>query len=59
VPDESAFFPQSPRPKSAAYPQDAELPDRYKRLLDPYIALSFVAATTDIEIGTCVSLVGR
>jgi probable F420-dependent oxidoreductase len=41
------------------YPQDTELPDRYKRLLDPYIALSFVAATTDIEIGTCVSLVGQ
>src|SRR5271170_5963964 len=41
------------------YPQDAELPDRYKRLLDPYIALAFVAATTDIEIGTCVSLAGQ
>lgn len=32
------------------------IPDTYPRLLDPYIALSFVAAQTELKIGTCTSL---
>jgi probable F420-dependent oxidoreductase len=32
------------------------IPDSYLRLLDPYIALSFVAAQTSLKIGTCTSL---
>jgi probable F420-dependent oxidoreductase len=36
-----------------------ELPDEYTRLLDPYIGLAFVAATTSLRIGTCVSLVAE
>jgi len=38
----------------------AELPGRYKRLLDPYTALAFVSATeSGLEVGTCVSLLGQ
>jgi probable F420-dependent oxidoreductase len=32
------------------------IPDSYLRLLDPYVALSFVAAQTSLKIGTCTSL---
>jgi probable F420-dependent oxidoreductase len=32
------------------------IPDTYPRLLDPYVALSFVAAQTALKIGTCTSL---
>jgi probable F420-dependent oxidoreductase len=32
------------------------IPDSYRRLLDPYVALSFVAAQTELKIGTCTSL---
>jgi probable F420-dependent oxidoreductase len=36
-----------------------DLPERYARTLDPYIALSIVAAHTDLRIGTCISLVAQ
>jgi probable F420-dependent oxidoreductase len=40
-----------------AFPGDGEaIPDTYPRLLDPYVALSFVAAQTSLKIGTCTSL---
>ncbi len=39
------------------YPPGGEIPDRYARFWDPYVALSFVAARTGLEIGTCISLV--
>ena len=32
------------------------IPDTYLRLLDPYVALSFVAARTSLKIATCTSL---
>ncbi|HEX9041945.1 MAG TPA: LLM class F420-dependent oxidoreductase [Trebonia sp.] len=32
------------------------IPDSYPRLLDPYVALSFVAAQTPLKIATCTSL---
>jgi len=32
------------------------IPESYLRLLDPYVALSFVAAQTSLKIGTCTSL---
>jgi probable F420-dependent oxidoreductase len=35
------------------------MPDRYKRVLDPYIASAFVAALTGLEVGTAVSLVAQ
>lgn len=42
-----------------SYPEPGGMPERYKRTLDPYIALSFVAARYSIEIGTCVALVAN
>jgi probable F420-dependent oxidoreductase len=41
------------------YPGGGDLPERYRRTLDPYIALSVVAAQTDLKIGTCISLVAQ
>jgi len=41
------------------YPGGGALPERYRRTLDPYVALSVVAARTDLSIGTCVSLVAQ
>ncbi len=41
------------------YPPGGEIPDRYARFWDPYVALSFVAARTGLEIGTCISLVAE
>ena len=41
------------------YPRGGDLPERYRRTLDPYVALSVVAATTELKIGTCVSLVAQ
>ena len=43
----------------SSYPAGGEIPDRYARFWDPYIALSFVAARTSLEIGPTVSLVGE
>jgi probable F420-dependent oxidoreductase len=43
----------------APYPGGGDLPERYRRTLDPYVALSVVAAQTDLKIGTCVSLVAQ
>jgi len=41
----------------AMFPGGADaIPDTYPRLLDPYVALSFVAAQTSLKIGTCTSL---
>ena len=36
-----------------------DLPERYRRTLDPYVALSVVAAQTELKIGTCISLVAQ
>ena len=43
----------------APYPGGGELPERYRRTLDPYVALAVVAAQTDLRIGTCISLVAQ
>jgi len=43
----------------SAYPGGGDIPDRYARFWDPYIALSFVAARTALEIGPCISLVAE
>ena len=45
--------------KRSDYPAGGEIPDRYARFWDPYIALSFVAARTSLEIGPTVSLVAE
>jgi probable F420-dependent oxidoreductase len=41
------------------YPGGGDLPERYRRTLDPYVALSVVAAQTDHKIGTSISLVAQ
>jgi probable F420-dependent oxidoreductase len=41
------------------YPGGGGLPERYRRTLDPYVALSVVAAQTDLKIGTCISLIAQ
>jgi len=48
-----------PVSSATAYPGGGDLPERYSRILDPYIGLSIVAAQTDLKIGTCVSLVAQ
>ncbi len=37
----------------------ADVMPRYQRTLDPYIASSFIAATTSLEVGTAVSLIAQ
>jgi probable F420-dependent oxidoreductase len=44
---------------TVAPPGGGDLPERYRRTLDPYVALSVVAAQTDLKIGTCISLVAQ
>ena len=44
---------------TSRFPPGGEIPERYKRFWDPYVALAFVAANTALEVGTCVSLVGE
>jgi probable F420-dependent oxidoreductase len=41
------------------YPAGGPTPQRYARFWDPYVALSFVAARTSLEIGPCVSLIAE
>ena len=41
------------------FPGGGPIPERYSRFYDPYVALSFVAATTGLEVGTNISLVGE
>jgi alkanesulfonate monooxygenase SsuD/methylene tetrahydromethanopterin reductase-like flavin-dependent oxidoreductase (luciferase family) len=44
---------------TSRFPAGGEIPERYARFWDPYIALSFVAASTGLEIGTAISLIGE
>jgi probable F420-dependent oxidoreductase len=41
------------------FPAGGPTPLRYARFWDPYVALSFVAARTHLEIGPCISLVAE
>lgn len=47
-----------PTSQLSQYPK-GPMPPRYKRLLDPYVALAFVAAQTGLAVGTCISLVAQ
>ena len=42
---------------TSKFPPGGPVPERYARFWDPYTSLSFVAARTNLEVGTCVSLV--
>jgi probable F420-dependent oxidoreductase len=44
---------------TSQFPTGGEIPERYARFWDPYIALSFVAAHTRLQIGTGISLIGE
>ena len=48
-----------PVSRETPFPMGGELPDVYRRLLDPFVALAFVAAETKLAIGTCVSLIAQ
>jgi probable F420-dependent oxidoreductase len=41
------------------FPAGGPIPGRYARFWCPFTALSFVAAQTDLDVGTCISLVGE
>ncbi|MBB3665610.1 putative F420-dependent oxidoreductase [Prauserella sediminis] len=56
--DALALPEHSHMPVASRYPL-GELPDRYRRVLDPYIGMSMVAARTTLEIATCVSLLAQ
>jgi probable F420-dependent oxidoreductase len=43
----------------SSFPRGGEIPERYARFWDPYVALAFVAAQTGLEVGPFVSLVGQ
>lgn len=45
-------------PVTAQYPV-GELPDRYRRVLDPYIGLAMVAAHTNLQLATAISLIAQ
>jgi probable F420-dependent oxidoreductase len=48
-----------PVSRATPYPGGMEMPEKYTRVWDPYVALSFIAATTSLTVGTCVSLPGE
>jgi len=59
---QGVFLPEHthiPLSRATPYPGGIEMPEKYKHVWDPYVALAFVAATTDLAVGTCVSLVGE
>lgn len=52
--------------RSVSFPEHTHIPldsegaaERYQRALDPFVASSFVAATTSLEVGTGISLVAQ
>jgi probable F420-dependent oxidoreductase len=59
---DSIFVPEHthiPSSRRTPYPGGGEIPGRYLRLWDPLVSLSFVAASTDLVVGTCVALPGE
>lgn len=58
---ESLFVPEHSHIPSAhhtPFPGGGDVPDRYYRLWDPLVGLSYVAATTGLIVGTCTALPG-
>lgn len=60
---ESIFFPEHthiPTSRKTPWPGGAELPEEYRRLHDPFIALMAAGAATErLKLGTGISLVGQ
>lgn len=42
-----------------SFPAGVDVPERYLRTIDPYIGLATIAAQTELQIGTCISLVAQ
>lgn len=42
--------------RTDGYPGGAPVPERYARVLDPFVGASWIAARTQLEVGTAVSL---
>jgi probable F420-dependent oxidoreductase len=58
---ESLFVPEHSHIPSAhhtPFPGGGDVPERYYRLWDPLVGLSYVAATTGLTVGTCTALPG-
>lgn len=58
---ESLFVPEHshiPTARATPFPGGGEMPERYLRLWDPLVGLSFVAASTNLVVGTCTALPG-
>ena len=59
---DSMFLPEHthiPTSRRTPYPGGGDIPGRYLRLWDPLVALGFVAARTNLVVGTCVCLPGE
>jgi len=59
---DSMFVPEHthiPSSRATPFPGGGDIPGRYLRLWDPLVGLSFVAAQTNLVVGTCVSLPGE
>src|SRR6478672_485414 len=60
---ESLWFPEHthiPASRATPWPGGADLPEYYRRTLDPFVALSMAAAVTErINLGTGVCLVAQ
>lgn len=58
---ESLFFPEHthiPASRETPYPAGGELPEEYRRILDPFVALTAAAAATEkLKVGTGLCLV--
>jgi probable F420-dependent oxidoreductase len=49
-----------PSSRATPYPQGGELPEEYRRTLDPFVALAAAAAVTErIKVGTAICLVAQ
>lgn len=58
---ESLFVPEHshiPSMRRTPFPGGGEVPSGYFRLWDPLVGLSFVAASTNLVVGTCTALPG-
>jgi probable F420-dependent oxidoreductase len=45
--------------RTVGYPGGGPVPERYSRIVDPFIASAWIAASTALEVGTAVALPGQ
>ncbi|WP_236795462.1 LLM class F420-dependent oxidoreductase [Amycolatopsis sp. GM8] len=59
---DSLFLPEHthiPVSRATPYPGGGDIPGRYLRLWDPLVALTWVAARTNLVVGNCIGLPGE